>query len=172
MVFLNFLLNIFSIKFYTISFLCKHNFFIDEKHTQWTLNTKVKLFHESNSCFMKLPWNCISWNALKEKFHGVSFPFEVSSINWFVVLNDKTFSSKSINVYKKNCFHIRIICLLDFCLVLHNSMSRWQWSIADWKLKIFTVQVFEPGLFSGIFWGCKMGLILQKKPRHRYLIGS
>ena len=46
LVFLNFLHDIFSIKFYTISFLCKHNFFIGEKHTQWMLDTKVKVFHE------------------------------------------------------------------------------------------------------------------------------
>ena len=72
LVFLNFLHDIFSIKFYTISFLCKHNFFIDEKHTQWMLGTKVKLFHE---IFTKWPWNCISWNALKEKIHSVSFGF-------------------------------------------------------------------------------------------------
>ena len=71
LVFFNFLHDI----FYTISFLCKHNFFIDKKHTQWMLDTKVKVFHESISCFMKWPWNCISWNALKEKFHSVSFPF-------------------------------------------------------------------------------------------------
>ena len=25
---------------------------------------------------MKWPWNCISWNALKEKFHSVSFPLD------------------------------------------------------------------------------------------------
>ena len=74
LVFLNFLHDIFSIKFYTISFLCKHNFFIDEKRTQWMLGTKVKVFHESISCFMKSTWNCISWNALKERFHSVSFP--------------------------------------------------------------------------------------------------
>ena len=74
LVFLNFLHDIFSIKFYTISFLCKHNFFIDEKRTQWMLGTKLKVFHESISCFMKSPWNCISWNALKERFHSVSFP--------------------------------------------------------------------------------------------------
>ena len=55
---------------------CKHNFFIDEKRTQWNLNTNVKLFHESISCFMKWPWNCISWNSLKEKFHSVSSPLE------------------------------------------------------------------------------------------------
>ena len=32
------------------------------------LDTEVKVFHESISYFMKLPWNCISWNALKENF--------------------------------------------------------------------------------------------------------
>ena len=77
LVFLNFLHDIFSIKFYTISFLCKHNFFIDEKHTQWMLDTKVKVFHESILCFMKWSWNCISWNPLKEKFHSVSFPLDI-----------------------------------------------------------------------------------------------
>ena len=51
---------------------------IDEKHTQWMLDTKVKVFQESISCFMKWPWNCVSWNALTEKFHSVSFPLEVS----------------------------------------------------------------------------------------------
>ena len=40
------------------------------------LGTKLKVFHESISFFMKLPWNCISWNALKEKFHRVCFPLE------------------------------------------------------------------------------------------------
>ena len=55
-----------------IPFLCKHNFVIDEKYTQWNLNTKVKAFHESISFSMKCLWNCISWNALKEKFHSVS----------------------------------------------------------------------------------------------------
>ena len=33
----------------------KHNFFIDEKHTQLNLDTKVKVFHESILCFMKCP---------------------------------------------------------------------------------------------------------------------
>ena len=41
----------------------------------WMLDTKVKAFHECISCFMKWPWNCISWNASKEKFHSVSFPY-------------------------------------------------------------------------------------------------
>ena len=41
------------------------------------LDTKVKVFHESISCFMKWSWNCISWNALKEKFYSVSFPLRL-----------------------------------------------------------------------------------------------
>ena len=37
-----------------ISFLCKHNFFnVDYKHTQRNLDTKVKVFDEVISCFMK-----------------------------------------------------------------------------------------------------------------------
>ena len=51
-----------------ISFLCKHNFCIDEKHTQWHWDTKVKVFHESISWFMKCPWNCISWMLWKKNF--------------------------------------------------------------------------------------------------------
>ena len=74
LVFLSFLHD--NNKFYMISFLGKHNFFIGEKHTQWMLDTKIKVFHESISCFMKWPWSCISWNALKEKFHSVSFPLQ------------------------------------------------------------------------------------------------
>ena len=56
------------------SFSTNTIFFIDEKHTQWNLDTKVKVFHQSILCFMKYPWNCTSWNTLKEIFHSVSFP--------------------------------------------------------------------------------------------------
>ena len=50
----------------------KTPFFIDDKHTQGNLDNKVKIFHGSISWFMECLWNCISWNALKEKFHSVS----------------------------------------------------------------------------------------------------
>ena len=33
-------------------FSVKTIFFIDEKHTQWMSDTKVKAFHESISCFI------------------------------------------------------------------------------------------------------------------------
>ena len=88
LVFWNLLHDIFSIKFYTISFLCKHNFFIGEKHTQWMLDTKVKVFYESISCFMKWPRNCISWNPLKEKFHSVSLPLNNSKTFLFLFFFD------------------------------------------------------------------------------------
>ena len=55
-------------------FSLQTHFFIDEKHAQWNLDTKAKVFHEIISCFMKCPWNFISWNALKENFHSVSLP--------------------------------------------------------------------------------------------------
>ena len=82
LVFLNFLHDIFSIKFYTISFLWDlftisfTIFLLMRNITRWMLDTEVKVFHESISYFMKWPWNCISWNSLKEKFHSVSFPLE------------------------------------------------------------------------------------------------
>ena len=63
-----------------ISFLCKHSFCIDEKHTQWHCDTKVKVFHESISWFMKCSWNCISWNDQKEKFQCI-LPLTDPSLN-------------------------------------------------------------------------------------------
>ena len=77
--------------FYTISFLLNFRrypfseiflryllqiFLLTRNITRWMLDTEVKVFHESISYFMKWPWNCISWNSLKEKFHSVSFPLE------------------------------------------------------------------------------------------------
>ena len=78
---MNFLRDTFSIKFYTISSLRSfhdifYHFFIDENHYA-ILDTEVKVFHESISYFMKWPWNCISLNALKEKFHSLSFPLKL-----------------------------------------------------------------------------------------------
>ena len=60
-----------SNKYFLILLNFTRYLFIDEKHTEWMLDTKVKVFHESISCFMKWPWNCISWNALKEKFQCI-----------------------------------------------------------------------------------------------------
>ena len=60
-------------------FFCEHNFLVDEKHTQWNLDTKAKVLHESISCFMKCHQNLILWNALKKNFHRVSLPLEYLS---------------------------------------------------------------------------------------------
>ena len=80
LVFLNFLHDIFSIKFYPVPFSANTVFYWWE--TWMLLDTKVKVFHESILCFTKWPWNCISWNLLKEKFQSVSFPLEIQfSIN-------------------------------------------------------------------------------------------
>ena len=51
-----------------ISFLCKDNFCIDEKHTQWHWDTDVKEFHESISWFIKCPWNCTHEMLWKKNF--------------------------------------------------------------------------------------------------------
>ena len=63
-----------NLRYQKTSFLCKHNFLLMRTRAM-KLDTKAKVFHESISCFMKCPWNCISWNALKEIFHSVSLPF-------------------------------------------------------------------------------------------------
>ena len=34
-----------------ISFLCEQNVFIDDRHTQYNLDAKVKIFHESTLIF-------------------------------------------------------------------------------------------------------------------------
>ena len=81
LVFLNFLCFCFMINKYYLMLLNSRRyltletlFFTDEKQTQWNLDTKVKVCHESISYFMKCSWNCISWNAFKEKFRSVSLP--------------------------------------------------------------------------------------------------
>ena len=43
------------------------------------LDTKVIVFHEKTSYSLKWPWNCISWNTQKEKFHSVILPLIVSN---------------------------------------------------------------------------------------------
>ena len=78
--------DIFSIKLYAISFLWDlftvsfTIFLLMRNITRWILDTEVTVFHESISYFMKWLWNCVSWNALKEKFHSVSFPSVFSFI--------------------------------------------------------------------------------------------
>ena len=113
-------------KFYTMSFFCKHNFFIDEKHTQWMLDTKVKVFHESISRFMKWPWNCISWNPLKEKFHSVSFPLDILKIHWKTPVLDPLFDKVAgkysvasvflwtIKIFKNICFAEHLLATFLF----------------------------------------------------------
>ena len=67
-------------KYYLTLLILEDSFFLWIQGLNWwetyamNLDTKVKVFHKSISCFMKCPWNCASWNALKEKFHSVSLP--------------------------------------------------------------------------------------------------
>ena len=76
---------------------CKHNFCIDEKCTQWNLNTKVKVFHESISCFMKCPERKIS-----QCIHPLRIPLE--SCFWslqFMSINSKFLRWKAAQFHKK-----------------------------------------------------------------------
>ena len=41
---------------------------------KWNLDTKVKVFHESISCFMKCSWNWYIMKCSERKFHSVSLP--------------------------------------------------------------------------------------------------
>ena len=99
--------------FQKMSFPCKHNFCIEEKHTQWHWDTKAKAFHERISGFMKCPWNSISRNALKEKFHSVCFPYYLI-IFFFSFLTATTFFLLHIFFYHyskkkvlKNCMKVK-----------------------------------------------------------------
>ena len=133
LVFLNFLHDICSIKFYTISFLCKHNCFIGDKHTQWMLDTKVKVFQESISCFMKWPRNCISWNPLKEKFHSVSLPLKNSKTFLFLFFCDSTVQSRlsrTAATSKMECF---VIAVNYYHKALHPGCCRSLRSASDEK---------------------------------------
>ena len=68
---------------------------------QWILGTKIKVFHEIISCSMKSPWNCISWNALEERFHSVSFPLQ-----FFLNCSWPFFSPLLFQINKTRCFFI------------------------------------------------------------------
>ena len=57
---------------------------------RWILDTEVRVFHECISYFMKWPWNCISWNALKEKIHSVYFPQDRFYISLDLLKNDES----------------------------------------------------------------------------------
>ena len=127
LVFLNFLHDIFSIKFYTISFLWDlftisfTIFLLMRNITRWMLDTEVKVFHESISYFMKWPWNCISWNALKEKFHSVSFLLEILQN-----LQENTCSIVSFLIKRKlwhKCFPLNFAKFLR-TLFLQNTSGR------------------------------------------------
>ena len=50
-------------------------FFVDEKRMQLNLNTKVKVFHETISCFMKWPKKLYFMKSSERKVHSVSLPY-------------------------------------------------------------------------------------------------
>ena len=105
----------------------------------WMLDTNVKVFHEIISCFIKWPGNCISWNALKEKFHSVSFP--LANVNSFAIYYTifKTTSVVRCSQYSQIFFiwnsvglespisqYSFLLFLTSWCLLLKlNQYLRW-----------------------------------------------
>ena len=54
------------------SFPWKHKLFVvDEKYSQWNLDIKVEVFHDSILYFIKCSWSCIWGITEKEIFHSV-----------------------------------------------------------------------------------------------------
>ena len=84
------------------SFSINTIFVTDEKDTQWNLDTKAKVFHKISSCFMKCPWNCISWNALEEKFHSVSFPLNKLKKYYGYIIEELAMPRLSILMFSSN----------------------------------------------------------------------
>ena len=62
---------------------------------QWNLDSKVKVCHESISCFIKCPWNCISWNASNEKIHNLPLPLQSYFIYQMQKVNNRNWVSIS-----------------------------------------------------------------------------
>ena len=102
------------LNFKDISFLCKHNLFIDGKHTQWNLDTNVKVFHESISYFMKCPWKCLSKKSFTVypclKTWLLSFLFDVflsAKDHSFMPKQQFTYSSVNCKIFCKNISHAK-----------------------------------------------------------------
>ena len=110
-------------------------FFNDEKHTQWNLDTKVKIFHESISCFMKCPWNCFHEMLWKENFSFI-LPF-LTHIKWDV------FISLSLRLLLK--------CEFDTDVKLEN------YSHHDGEQLLFIKKYIS-------IEGCSCNLYIQKQP--------
>ena len=112
------------------------------------LDTKIKEFHESILCFMKWSWNCISWNALKERFHSVSLPslkrccfFYMTSLS--VTLSTLKTSMKfwgtAFKFYLCPCLHCRH--LLNIWLGIYRYLYHCQLEtlIMCWNVTIITL---------------------------------
>ena len=109
LILLNFTRYLFSVN---IIFLLMRNV---RNETLNTKNTKVKVFHESISCFMKWLSNYISWNSLKEKLHSVSLPldkyfdFYMWSLFYHIFYKEDDWSVSSfVFLCKRTCAHLEL----------------------------------------------------------------
>ena len=76
------------------SFSVNTIFVIDKKYAQWSLDIKAKVFHESILCFMKCPWNRISWMLWKK------------NLTVYPSLNKHTLFTLGVTFLKKKNFQI------------------------------------------------------------------
>ena len=76
-----------------ISFLCKHSFCIDEKHTQWHWDTKVKVFHE-------MPRKLYFMKCSERKISQCTLPLK--NCNFFPDMSAHCFTSESLTYSKGN----------------------------------------------------------------------
>ena len=90
-------------------------FFTDEKHTQWNLDTTVKVFHESILYFTKIPWNCICIVHVNDEIKGNKYVQQMFSWNYMLFYKQNFFSPKSRCCLTFSWVELQI--LLRYCLI-------------------------------------------------------
>ena len=115
------------------------------------LDSKVKVFHESILCFMNWPWNCISWNPLKGKFHSVSFPLQLKkhrNSRPEVFCKKDVFSQVCNSITKDT---LALLFSYEFWESFENTFSYRKPPVAasesnNFSLKLFSCKVFQGSL--------------------------
>ena len=85
---------------------------------------------------MKWPWNCISWNALKEKFHSVSFPLRNLLVNLLVKQKKSTCIVGNVVILQIICYQTLSVSSLPQHKKIHQLMT-FMGSIYDAKLMMY-----------------------------------
>ena len=91
------------------------NLFTDEKHTQWNLDTTVKVFHESILCSTESPWNCICILHVSGYIKGNKYVQQKFSWNYMLFYKQNVFSPTSRCCLTFSWIELQI--LLRYCLI-------------------------------------------------------